>query len=236
MQAHVRYFVLIASLFIISGCTNTQNVIIKEESDTFQFSEQHKNIGVENKSKLNDVDVRSGDQIKNTVGNIDISYANRYTKAVIHTNLGDINVELYGEIVPLAVSNFLQLSEKEFYNGTKFHRVIKDFMVQSGDPNSKDSLWSDDGTGGPGYVFPDEKNEKQLIRGSLAMANAGPNTNGSQFFIVTKEAVPWLDGKHTHFGKVIGGMDVVDKIENARVNENDHPIEDIFIKDIRLIK
>ena len=106
---------------------------------------------------------------------------------------------------------------------------MKDFMIQGGDPNSKDDDWSDDGRGGPGYAFEDEINQHQLVKGVLAMANAGPNTNGSQFFIVTAEATPWLDGKHTVFGKVIKGMDVVSKIENVAVNENNHPTEDVVV-------
>src|SRR3990167_9529245 len=145
--------------------------------------------------------------------------------ALIKTNLGDIKLELFPSEAPKTVENFIKLSESDFYDGVKFHRVMKDFMIQSGDPNSKDDDWSDDGRGGPGYAFEDEINQHQLVKGVLAMANAGPNTNGSQFFIVTAEATPWLDGKHTVFGKVIKGMDVVSKIENVAVNENNHPTE-----------
>ena len=103
-------------------------------------------------------------------------------------------------------------------------------MIQTGDPNSKDDDWSDDGTGGPGYSFADEINDYKLVRGRLAMANSGPDTNGSQFFIVTKESTPWLDGKHTVFGEVAVGMDVVDKIDGVQTNENDHPLTDIVIE------
>jgi cyclophilin family peptidyl-prolyl cis-trans isomerase len=152
-------------------------------------------------------------------------------QATIQTNLGDITVKFYAES-PTTVANFIKLAQAEFYNGVKFHRVIKDFMIQGGDPNSKDDDWSNDGRGGPGYTFADEINQHPLVRGSLAMANAGPNTNGSQFFIVTAESTPWLDGKHTNFGQVTGGLEVVEKIAATPVNDNDHPLQDIIIKGI----
>lgn len=135
--------------------------------------------------------------------------------AIMRTNFGDIKLELFEKDAPITVENFVKLSKSGFYNKTKFHRVIKDFMIQGGDPNSKDNDSSNDGFGGPGYVFKDEINNHKLLNGILAMANSGPNTNGSQFFIVTAESTPWLDGKHTVFGKVLEGMDVVEKIENS---------------------
>ena len=157
--------------------------------------------------------------------------------ALIKTNLGDIKLELFPSEAPKTVENFIKLSESDFYDGVKFHRVIKDFMIQSGDPNSKDDDWSNDGIGGPGYVFKDEINSNKIIRGVLAMANAGPNTNGSQFFIVTAESAPWLDGKHTIFGKVIGGIDVVDKIENSATDKtkNDHPVENVTVESVIIV-
>ena len=160
----------------------------------------------------------------------------QYNGAIIKTNLGDIKIRFYNQESPLTVNNFLNLAKNGFYNNTKFHRVIADFMIQGGDPNSKDDDWSNDGMGGPGYKFADEINTHKLVKGSLAMANSGKNTNGSQFFIVTKDATPWLDGKHTNFGKVIEGMDIVVKIEAVKVNENDHPLKDVTIKSIELIK
>ncbi|MFA5187840.1 MAG: peptidylprolyl isomerase [Patescibacteria group bacterium] len=160
----------------------------------------------------------------------------QYNGAIIKTNLGDIKVKFYNLDSPLTVNNFLNLAKKGFYDGTKFHRVIKDFMIQGGDPNSKDDNWADDGMGGPGYKFKDEINTHKLVRGSLAMANSGSNTNGSQFFIVTKESTPWLDGSYNNFGEVISGMEAVDKIEAVKTNENDHPLDDIIIKSIELIK
>lgn len=153
------------------------------------------------------------------------------TSAIIKTNLGDIEITFYGES-PNTVANFVKLAQAGFYNGTKFHRVIKDFMIQGGDQNSKDDDWSNDGTGGPGYKFADEFNNHPLVAGSLAMANSGPNTNGSQFFIVTAPATPWLDGRHTNFGYVTKGMDVVKKIEGLPKNGNDHPTTDATILEI----
>jgi len=150
--------------------------------------------------------------------------------ATLLTSLGEIKLELYPDKAPKTVENFLKLAGEGFYDETLFHRVIKEFMVQGGDPNSKLSDWSLHGTGGPGYSFEDEINDVLLTRGVLAMANSGPNTNGSQFFIVTMEATPWLDGLHTAFGRVVdGGMNIVDKIEAVETDGNDHPLEDIKI-------
>lgn len=157
-------------------------------------------------------------------------------RATLKTNYGDIVLELFPKEAPVTVENFVKLSHDGFYNGTRFHRVIKGFMIQGGDPNSKDDDWSNDGTGGPGYTFKDEINEHKIVRGALAMANAGPATNGSQFFIVTAEATPWLDGKHTAFGRVAAGMDVVDKIENALTDKKrgDHPIDNVTITAVEI--
>ena len=155
------------------------------------------------------------------------------TKAVIKTSMGDITIKLYNTDAPKTVANFAKLAKDGFYDGVRFHRVIKDFMIQSGDPLSKDdtkqSAW---GTGGPGYQFEDEINPHKLVRGSLAMANAGPNTNGSQFFIVTADATAWLDGKHTNFGEVIGGMDVVQKIGYVKTAAADRPVTPITVSSI----
>lgn len=153
-------------------------------------------------------------------------------RVIMETNFGDIELELFRKDAPKTVENFLQLSANGFYGGTKFHRAIPDFMIQGGDPNSKDDNWADDGFGGPGYAFEDEINSNRVVRGALAMANSGFNTNGSQFFIVTAAAAPWLDGKHTVFGKVIRGMAIVSKIESLPRNQNDHPLEDAVILSI----
>ena len=142
------------------------------------------------------------------------------SSATIETNHGSIQLELFDEEAPQTVANFRTLASEGFYDGLVFHRVIGNFMIQGGCPNGT-------GTGGPGYTFDDEFNEHPIVRGTLAMANAGPNTNGSQFFIVTAEATPWLDGKHTAFGRVLDGMDVVDTIEAQPTDARDKPVDDV---------
>jgi peptidyl-prolyl cis-trans isomerase B (cyclophilin B) len=148
-------------------------------------------------------------------------------RAKLHTNHGDVDVELFDEDAPKTVENFVKLAQDGFYDGVVFHRVIEDFMIQGGDPTGT-------GMGGPGYTFEDEFNDHKVERGALAMANAGPNTNGSQFFIVTTEAAPWLDGKHTVFGRVAEGMDVVDEISKVPTGPNDKPHQDVTIERVEL--
>jgi cyclophilin family peptidyl-prolyl cis-trans isomerase len=140
--------------------------------------------------------------------------------ATIETNHGVIELELFSDDAPETVANFTKLAGEGFYDGLIFHRVIPDFMIQGGCPHGT-------GTGGPGYTFDDEPSGHSIVRGTLAMANAGPNTNGSQFFIVTAEATPWLDGKHTAFGQVTSGMDVVDAIQSVDRDARDKPSEDV---------
>jgi peptidyl-prolyl cis-trans isomerase B (cyclophilin B) len=147
--------------------------------------------------------------------------------ATLHTNHGPIAVELFDEDAPKTVANFVKLAGDGFYDGVIFHRIIPDFMIQGGDPTGT-------GSGGPGYQFEDEFNSQPVVRGALAMANAGPNTNGSQFFIVTADACPWLDGKHTVFGRVTDGMDVVTEIEAVETDARDRPREDVVIESIAL--
>ena len=148
-------------------------------------------------------------------------------QAIIQTNHGPIHVELYPDDAPKTVDNFVKLANDGFYDRVIFHRVIPDFMIQGGCPKGT-------GTGGPGYEFEDEINDHKVVRGALAMANAGPNTNGSQFFIVTAGAAPWLDGKHTVFGEVIDGMDVVDSIEVVPTDAGDTPLEAQTIERVEL--
>ena len=145
----------------------------------------------------------------------------------MRTTEGVIIFELFDEDAPETVENFQKLAKEGFYDGLIFHRVIKDFMIQGGCPYGT-------GTGDAGYKFDDEINDHKIVRGALAMANSGPNTNGSQFFIVTADAAPWLDGKHTVFGKVTDGMDVVDRIENTPTKGADRPVEPIHIANIDL--
>ncbi|MCX6798175.1 MAG: peptidylprolyl isomerase [Candidatus Falkowbacteria bacterium] len=145
------------------------------------------------------------------------------------TSLGKITLKFYNDESPITVNNFMNLAQKGFYDNVIFHRVIKDFMIQGGDPTGT-------GMGGPAYQFADEFNAHKLVAGSLAMANSGPNTNGSQFFIVTAAATPWLDGVHTNFGEVVAGMDVVNKISNTAVDGNDKPLTEVKITKIELVK
>ena len=149
------------------------------------------------------------------------------SEAVMKTTEGDITLELFDEDAPKTVSNFKQLAGQGFYDGLIFHRVIPDFMIQGGCPEGT-------GTGGPGYTFEDEINDHKVVRGALAMANAGPNTNGSQFFIVTTEEAPWLDGKHTVFGEVTGGMDGVDRISGTQTDSRDRPVDAIGIETLSI--
>jgi peptidyl-prolyl cis-trans isomerase B (cyclophilin B) len=149
------------------------------------------------------------------------------SRATMNTNAGPIELELHDEDAPKTVENFRKLASEGFYDDLTFHRVITDFMIQGGCPEGT-------GTGGPGYTFEDEFNEHKVERGALAMANAGPNTNGSQFFIVTTEAAPWLDGKHTVFGRVTSGMDTVDAIEGTETGPGDRPVEPQVITSIDL--
>jgi len=147
--------------------------------------------------------------------------------ATISTNQGEIKLRLFADITPVTVNNFVYLANAGFYNGLIFHRIIDDFMIQGGCPLGN-------GTGSPGYQFEDEPNEMPLVKGSLAMANSGPNTNGSQFFIVTADETPWLDGKHTNFGEVVEGMDVLDKINKAPTEANDQPTFPVNINSISI--
>ena len=160
-------------------------------------------------------------------------------QAILKTNKGDITVTLFPDHAPETVANFTGLAEGTksydagngrsgpFYDGLGFHRIIEGFMIQGGCPLGT-------GTGGPGYTFEDEFNDNKIVRGALAMANAGPNTNGSQFFIVTTEAAPWLDGKHTVFGRVTDGMETVDAIESTPTGAGDRPVEPQVIERVEL--
>ena len=147
--------------------------------------------------------------------------------ATMSTNHGDITIELFDADSPKTVENFKKLAADGFYDGLTFHRIIKDFMIQGGCPQGT-------GTGGPGYTFEDEFNDHKVVRGALAMANAGPNTNGSQFFIVTIPEAGWLDGKHTVFGEIVDGMDAVDAIESTKTDGSDKPLEPQVIERVEL--
>ena len=149
------------------------------------------------------------------------------SQATMQTSRGAVTFELFDEDAPKTAANFRKLASEGFYDGLTFHRVIKDFMIQGGCPQGS-------GTGGPGYTFEDEINQHKVVRGALAMANSGPNTNGSQFFIVTAEACPWLDGKHTVFGRVTNGMEAVDSISATETDAGDKPREAVVIERVEL--
>lgn len=248
MKNYLKILTAIFSLLNITGCATGKSGVVNEKNINSVSS--HDDEGVVNRieairnglapkikpsSKPSKNDQATGQPTSSTPASQLENLSSQFNQAIIKTNFGKIKVEFYANESPITVNNFMNLAKKGFYNNIKFHRVIKDFMIQGGDPNSKDNDWTNDGQGGPGYQFQDEINSHKLVKGSFAMANAGPNTNGSQFFIVTAEATPHLDGKHTNFGHVIEGMDVVEKITNVKVNNNDHPTEDVIINDIELI-
>jgi len=198
----------------------------QKPEDTYNISKDQIEI-INNQNNMNE---------ENQTNNIAPEEAKKSNIAVMTTNFGVIEIELYPTKAPNTVANFVKLAESGFYDGTLFHRVIPDFMIQGGDPLTKSdpTNWAIHGTGGPGYQFADEANGVNLVRGVLAMANAGPNTNGSQFFIVTADSTPWLDGKHTAFGKVVSGMDVVDKIEGVEKDGRDHPLKDVKVESVKI--
>ena len=231
------FFPLIIILLVGAGC-DTDKALQEEAALPVQDAEEIVvNITEDSFEEPGELSASPTEEIKDLpIKKNTMSYATldgqkdlaaEFNTAILHTNMGDITFELYRDASPKTVNNFLNLAEKGFYDGVIFHRVIKDFMIQGGDPDGI-------GTGGPGYKFEDEFNDKPLVRGSLAMANAGPNTNGSQFFIVTAPETAWLDGKHTNFGEVTDGMDVVLAIENVQTALGDRPLENIVIESIEL--
>ena len=242
-----KIFLFLAILILLNGCgLSNDNLSINEKNadntiedyDDRDMAKKINDLKNKESQQKQSQEINKTNNNQMTENNPTLNdLAQEYDSAIIKTNLGDIKIKFYSEASPLTVNNFLNLAKDGFYDNTRFHRVINDFMIQGGDPNSKDlskkNLW---GTGDPGYKFADEFNNEKLIRGSLAMANSGPNTNGSQFFIVTAEATPWLDGKHTNFGEIIAGMDIVEKIEAIKTDVRDCPLEDIIIENIELLK
>jgi len=237
-------------IVLLSGC-GTENEAAKEESKIPNPVEDPGGyipgmIGLKEKAQkdIQDAMNKENERLNNTLNendmntNIKAPEANspllkKYTAAKISTSLGDIKVKLYNTDTPLTVANFLNLAENKFYDGTKFHRVIKGFMIQGSDPNSKTANTSAWGMGGPGYKFKDElKGTEKYPTGTLAMANSGPNTNGSQFFIVTASPEAPLPASYTVFGQVIDGMDVALKIENVKTGANDRPVENVAINKV----
>jgi len=237
-----KYLLLFSLVFLLSACSSVPSNRINENNapknlNNYNDGEIINKVNELRKESEKTKAQRNNKQSTQNKEKIQIKDLSKdYNGVILKTNKGDIKIKLYTKDSPITVNNFLTLAQKGFYDKTKFHRVIPNFMIQGGDPNSKDNNWADDGMGGPGYKFADEFNAHKLVRGSLAMANSGPNTNGSQFFIVTAKETPWLNGKHTNFGEVVDGMDVVGIIEKTKTNDKNHPVDDITINSIELIK
>jgi cyclophilin family peptidyl-prolyl cis-trans isomerase len=221
------FAVIVVMFFGYKAWEKSRQTPAAEDSLYTQSTDTYEPVGEEeliNPLELNEPMLKDASQI---------TPINHAVKVTLKTSKGDIGLELDGIAAPLTVGNFVALAKENFYDGTSFHRVIPDFMIQGGDPLSKDSKQRFvHGTGGPGYRFADETNSRKIVRGAIAMANSGPDTNGSQFFIVVGQAFPHLDGRHTNFGSVISGMDVVDAIANVSVDERDNPLEPVVISDV----
>jgi len=235
-QKMKKLIILTIFTLILAGCAATETgENIKEpasDNGAVEITEEVSETVEKEESQEQNTEEREN-QILQAPTQADVQALPEQVSIILKTNKGDIVIELFPQKAPLAVANFLNLAKADFYDNVKFHRVIPDFMIQTGDPNSKDNNWADDGTGGPGYQFPDEVSaDDKIVRGTLAMANSGPNTNGSQFFIVTAEATPWLNGRHTIFGQVSQGMKIVDAISAVERNARDHPIENVIIKEV----
>lgn len=212
-QQHKETLIVIAVLFLaVIGIF----IFAKSEGDNKEISASQQG---ENKETLKDEPITNNKKIMG---------------ATIVTNQGEIEIAFFEDKAPETVANFIKLAKSGFYDGTKFHRVIKDFMIQGGDPNSKGNDETLYGRGGPGYQFADEPNDQPLVKGVVAMANSGPDTNGSQFFIITAAATPWLQGKHTAFAKVTKGMEIADKISNVAKNADDVPLEPVVLEKVIL--
>lgn len=220
--------ILFCIVFLLSGCTFFNKKSTEEINRKPEIINDKKEIPISESVPENTL---NNDPTK--MPTIKDETSTSLPSVILKTSMGDITLELFEKDSPVTVANFLKLAQNNFYDGVRFHRVIKDFMIQGGDPLSKDigrrNSW---GTGGPGYYFKDEINKHRLVKGSLAMANSGPNTNGSQFFIVTADVTPWLDGRHTNFGRVIHGMDILLSIGNVAVDSNDRPVQDVLINDV----
>jgi cyclophilin family peptidyl-prolyl cis-trans isomerase len=254
MKNIIMLLVLLASVIVISGCGNKEadktdeNKIPNPIEDPGGYVPGM--VGLEEKAKqdiqsatnkenerLNNALNENDMETKLTPPNANAPILKKYTAASIKTSLGDIKVKLYNTETPMTAANFLTLAQNKFYDGTKFHRVIKGFMIQGGDPNSKTANTSTWGMGGPGYKFNDElKGTEKYPQGTLAMANSGPNTNGSQFFIVTASPAATLPPSYTVFGQVTEGLDVALKIENVKTTTSDRPVENVEIKSVEVLE
>lgn len=240
----IKIGIAVLSILFLSGCNSLQKMENSEGylSQMTEINQQAKK-NIQDATEMQNKKISEAldeTQINNSQNNQmnNSGLTEKYSAALIKTSLGDIKVEFSSIDAPMTVENFLKLSQDGFYAGTKFHRVIKGFMIQGGDPLSKDESMKDRwGTGGPGYKFNDElKGTEKYPQGILAMANAGPNTNGSQFFIVTASPEAPLPASYTVFGKVISGMDIALKIENVATSSNDRPVENVIIQSVELLE
>lgn len=231
-------------ILLFSACSQkSENSISNPITDPIGHTADMVNLEQKMKSDIQDSTNKENERLNNTLNenennNMETNLAQKYNFALLKTSLGDIKVKFYAANTPKTVENFLKLAQSGFYNGTKFHRVIKNFMIQGGDPLSKDDskkdLW---GTGGPGYKFADElKGTEKYPQGTLAMANSGPNTNGSQFFIVTANPNYPLPASYTVFGSVVSGLDVALKIENVQTGANDRPVENVVMNNVEVLE
>jgi len=241
-----KLVILSLTILFLAGCSGG-NQSDSPKNDTQQKQDVGYMQGMVDINKKAQSDIQNAtnaenSRLKDTLNNNDtnMDLAKQYSQAIITTNLGKIQVKFYSADAPVTVNNFLKLAAEKFYDGTKFHRVIKGFMIQGGDPNSKTADTSSWGMGGPGYKFNDElKGTEKYPQGTVAMANSGPNTNGSQFFIVTVSPAAPLPPSYTVFGTVVSGMDVALKIENVKTvspGQVDRPIEDVTIQSVELVK
>ena len=221
-----RIFKSIISIIILGGIVYGGSFGYNKYLKGYIAKIQNKDTKTNTKEKEEVNTKKTGDRKYSAALDQEIDVDKEYM-ADIKTNKGDFKLKFFTKDAPKTVNNFVVLARDKFYDGLIFHRVIKDFMIQGGDP-------SGNGTGDPGYKFEDEFNDHKLVRGTLAMANSGPDTNGSQFFIVTAEKTDWLDGKHTAFGEVIEGLDNIMAIEDVEVGENDKPKEDVRIETVTI--
>jgi cyclophilin family peptidyl-prolyl cis-trans isomerase len=247
MSKKITLLIAFTSILLFSGCAGTGEVkktVEQPVEDASKYVPKMVDINKKAQEDVNSAVNQENDKLNNALSENDMEnedLSKKYSAAVLKTNLGDIKVKFDSTNAPNTVDNFLKLASQNFYNGTKFHRVIKSFMIQGGDPNSKNYSIKDQwGKGGPGYAFKDElKGTEKYPQGTLAMANSGPNTNGSQFFIVTASPAAPLPPSYTVFGQVISGMDVALKIENVQTvspGHIDRPVEDVVINSVELLE
>jgi len=216
-------FVLIIVIIVLTIFAITKNSEPSTNTTQLTLSDNKNNT----KTALNTKPIDKNSK-KLKTNNMEIDQTKDYMANIV-TSMGTIKVDLFEKETPITVNNFVKLAKQGFYNGLIFHRVIPDFMIQGGDPTGT-------GTGGPGYKFDDEITGKPIVKGSLAMANSGPNTNGSQFFIVTADETPWLNNLHTNFGQVVKGQEVVDSISMVKRDANDKPLTPVTINTIEIIE